>query len=161
MIRVLFVCMGNICRSPTAEGIFRAMVEGAGLDHCVEIDSAGTHSYHVGEPPDSRAQAAARERGVDIGNLRARKFQKGDFEDFDYVLAMDRRNHAILLGLCPPERMDRLHLFLSFAAETLVRDVPDPYYGNVDRFDRVLDLVEQGAAGLLAEIQATLDAAQA
>lgn len=161
MIRVLFVCMGNICRSPTAEGIFRAMVEGAGLDHHVEIDSAGTHGYHVGEPPDSRAQAAARERGVEIGNQRARKFQKDDFEEFDYVLAMDRRNHAILLGLCPPERKDRLHLFLNFAAETQAHDVPDPYYGNVNRFDLVLDLVEQGATGLLAEIQAALDAKQA
>ena len=155
MIRVLFVCMGNICRSPTAEGIFRAMVENAGLNHLVEIDSAGTHGYHVGEPPDTRAQAAARERGIDIGKQRARKFRKGDFEDFDYVLAMDRKNHAILLGL---ERKDRLHLFLSFAAGTLVRDVPDPYYGNIDRFDRALDLIEQGATGLLAEIQAALNA---
>jgi len=158
VIRVLFVCTGNICRSPTAEGIFRAMVEGVGLDRCVEIDSAGTHSYHVGEPPDLRAQATARERGVEIGNQRARKFRKGDFEDFNYVLAMDRSNYAVLLGLCPQERMDRLHLFLSFAAETRGHDVPDPYYGNIDRFDRMLDLIEQGASGLLAEIQASLEA---
>ncbi|MGB1547998.1 MAG: low molecular weight protein-tyrosine-phosphatase [Alphaproteobacteria bacterium] len=161
MIRVLFVCMGNICRSPTAEGIFRAMVQEAGLDHLVEIDSAGTHGYHVGEPPDPRAQNATRQRGVEIGSLRARKFHKDDFEDFDYVLAMDRQNHAILMDLCPPEHSDRLHLFLSFAEGTKVHDVPDPYYGNVDRFDVALELIEQGAAGLLAEIRLALDDAKA
>ncbi|MCE2510906.1 MAG: low molecular weight phosphotyrosine protein phosphatase [Alphaproteobacteria bacterium] len=153
--------MGNICRSPTAEGIFRAMAEEAGIAHLVDIDSAGTHGYHVGEPPDPRAQDAARDRGIEIGNLRARQFQKDDFQDFDYVLAMDRQNHAILLDLCPSEYRDRLHLFLSFAAETRVRDVPDPYYGNIDRFDRALDLIEQGAAGLLTEIQTALHAAKA
>lgn len=156
MIRVLFVCMGNICRSPTAEGIFRAMVEAAGLQEKIAIDSAGTHGYHIGEPPDPRACDAATARSIAIGHLRARKVKKRDFETFDYVLAMDRQNHALLANACPPQRTDRLHLFLSFAENSATADVPDPYYGGLDGFDRVLDLIEAGAAGLLVEIQTTL-----
>ncbi|MEW5703778.1 MAG: low molecular weight protein-tyrosine-phosphatase [Pseudomonadota bacterium] len=161
MIRVLFVCMGNICRSPTAEGVFRAMVEAAGFARLVAIDSAGTHGYHIGDPPDPRAEAAARRRGIEIGHLRARQVRKRDFADFDYVLAMDRQNHTILQRLCPPDHADRLHLFLNFAAATEVRDVPDPYYGGADHFDRALALIEEGAAGLLAEIRARLADAKA
>ena len=157
MIRVLFVCMGNICRSPTAEGIFRAMVEGARLQEKIAIDSAGTHDYHTGEPPDPRACDAADMRGITIGHLRARKIKKRDFEAFDYILAMDRQNHALLAEACPPERMDRLHLFLNFAENVATADVPDPYYGGLDGFDCVLDLIEAGATGLLVEIQTTLN----
>lgn len=164
MIRVLFVCMGNICRSPTAEGIFRAMVEGAGLQEKVAIDSAGTHGYHVGDPPDPRAREAAEARGFAIGHLRARKVRPRDFNDFDYVLAMDRQNHALLAELCPPERRGRLHLFLSFAEAAEAKaagDVPDPYYGGRDRFDYALGLIEAGAAGLLVEVKAALETAKA
>ena len=153
MIRVLFVCMGNICRSPTAEGIFGAAIAAAKLGDCVTVDSAGTHDYHAGEPPDPRACEAADARGIAIGHLRARKVKKRDFETFDYILAMDRQNHALLTKICPPERMDRLHLFLNFAENVATADVPDPYYGGLDGFDHVLDLIEAGATGLLMEIQ--------
>ncbi len=156
MIRVLFVCMGNICRSPTAEGIFRAEIAAAKLGDGVTVDSAGTHDYHAGEPPDPRACEAADARGITIGHLRARKVKKRDFETFDYILAMDRQNHALLAKACPPERMDRLHLFLSFAENIATADVPDPYYGGLDGFDHVLDLIEAGATGLLMEIQTRL-----
>lgn len=154
MIRVLFVCMGNICRSPTAEGIFRTMVEDAMLQEKITIDSAGTHDYHAGEPPDPRACDAAGARGTTINHLRARQVTKRDFETFDYILAMDRQNHALLAEICPPGRTDRLHLFLSFAENVATADVPDPYYGGRDGFDHVLDLIEAGAAGLLVEMQA-------
>ena len=154
MIRVLFVCMGNICRSPTAEGVFRDLLRQAGLAQQVRTDSAGTHAYHIGEPPDRRTQAAALRRGVDLSDLRARKVTRSDFEHFDYVLAMDVQNHASLRELCPPERADRLRLFLEFA-DGPVREVPDPYYGGARGFEQVLDLVEEGARGLLAHIRAT------
>lgn len=153
MIRVLFVCMGNICRSPMAEGVLRAMAATGGLGESLAICSAGTHGYHEGEPPDPRAQEAARAWGTAIGHLRARKVQKDDFEAFDYILAMDRDNHAALKKLCPPERMDRLHLFLSFAENPASQDVPDPYYGGAGHFDAALELIKAGAVGLLAEIR--------
>lgn len=153
MVKVLFVCLGNICRSPTAEGVFRALLRREGLGDRIGVDSAGTHAYHVGEPPDTRAQAAARRRGVDISGLKGRKATAADFEKFDYVLAMDRSNHANLSAICPRGREDRLHLFLGFAPDLGVDEVPDPYYGGEDGFDTVLDMIEAAAEGLLDDIR--------
>ena len=154
MIRVLFVCMGNICRSPTAEGVFRHFVGAAGLTGRIEADSAGTHDYHIGAPPDSRSQAAAAQRGYDLGGLRARQVRTEDFADFDYVLAMDETNRAALRRLCPSQYRDRVKLFLEFAPDSGVREVPDPYYGGSRGFEEVLDLVEEAARGLLDHIKA-------
>ena len=154
MVRVLFVCMGNICRSPTAEGVFRDLVESQGLGARVAVDSAGTSDYHAGEPPDPRAQAAARGRSVEIGHQRARQATAEDFSHFDYVLAMDRTNLRTLAGLCPPGKKHRLHLFMDFCAGEGSGDVPDPYYGGVGGFERVLDLTEEGSRGLLDHIRA-------
>lgn len=151
-MRVLFVCMGNICRSPTAEGVFRALVRAANRDGDFEIDSAGTHAYHVGEPPDERSQAVALERGIDLSHQRARRVHPADFDDFDYVLAMDRENLRLMRDQCPAVREDRLRLLLEFGPESGRLDVPDPYYGGPTGFDDVFDLVENACAGLLAEI---------
>lgn len=156
MVRVLFVCLGNICRSPMAEGVFRKRVEEAGYADLIEIDSAGTHAYHVGEAPDARARAAAARRGVDISGLRGRQAQREDFLRYDYVLAMDQDNHAHLLALCPPGHEHKVRLFLEFATRASTRAVPDPYFGAVSGFDRVLDLIEDAAEGLLAEIRRRL-----
>ena len=145
--------MGNICRSPTAEAVFRARVEEAGLAQHIEIDSVGTHDYHIGNPPDTRTQNAARERGYDMSMLRGRQVETADFTRFDYVLAMDNANMAILYRLCPKEQRDRLGLFLKYAQHHLQTEVPDPYYGGDDGFKRVLDMVEDGAAGLLLHIK--------
>ncbi len=152
-MKILFVCMGNICRSPTAEGVFREHVRrhAPGLD--IEIDSAGTHDYHVGEPPDPRTVQAAARRGIDLASLRARQVQDEDFERFDLILAMDRLNHATLLDRSPPEHHARIRTLLEFAAGTAPADVPDPYYGGAKGFDEVLDLVQSAADGLLAEIR--------
>lgn len=152
-VRVLFVCLGNICRSPTAHGVFAHLVEREGLGERIEVDSAGTHAYHVNDPPDPRAQAAASKRGVDLSVLRARKALQADFQEFDYVLAMDRSNFDHLLGLCPAGAEDKLRLFLSFAPELGEEEVPDPYYGGTAGFERVLDLIERAAEGLLADIR--------
>ena len=150
-ISVLFVCTGNICRSPTAEGVFRHCVEKAGVVARITSDSAGTHDYHVGEPPDPRTQAAARRRGYELGALRARRVRREDFEVFDYVLAMDEANLRQLERLCPREHAHKLKLFLDFAGG-MPREVPDPYYGGPDGFERVLDLVEKAAQGLLRHL---------
>jgi protein-tyrosine phosphatase len=152
-IKVLFVCMGNICRSPTAEGVFRQLVRQQQLEHLIETDSAGTHAYHVGEPPDARAMATAEERGISLDDLRARKVTADDFEIFDYVLAMDASNHAMLSEICPPGAEARLHMLMDFAPDYSERDVPDPYYGGASGFDRVFDMVEEAARGLLEEIR--------
>lgn len=157
MVRVLFVCLGNICRSPMAEGVFRKLVEEAGYTEYVEIDSAGTHAYHIDEPPDERAQAAAAHRGVDISRLRGRQVTAEDFVQFDYVLAMDRQNYASLRALCPSGQEHKLRLFLEYAANTAERAVPDPYFGGVSGFSRVLDLIEDAAAGLLIDVGARVD----
>jgi protein-tyrosine phosphatase len=154
MVRVLFVCLGNICRSPTAEGVFRSVVTSAGLEQHIEIDSAGTHAYHVGDPPDLRAQQAARRRGVDLSALRGRKATRVDIERFDYVLAMDEENYQNLMAICPPGLEEKVRLFLEFAPDRPEREVPDPYFGGDAGFERVLDMIEEAAAGLLAHLRA-------
>ncbi len=152
-VRVLFVCMGNICRSPSAEGVFRHKVEEAGLDDAIHIDSAGTHAYHVGEPPDPRATEAARRRGIDLTALRARKARARDFDEFDYVLAMDRDNLRMLEALRDSSDSAQLHLFLDFARSFRESEVPDPYYGGDQGFEHVLDLIEDASEGLLDHIR--------
>jgi len=152
-ISVLFICMGNICRSPTAEAVFRHYVESAGLDEHILIDSAGTHDYHIGDPPDLRTQRAAQQRGYDMSMLRGRQAAEGDFRRFDYVLAMDRANLAILQRIKPQDSATRAQLFLDYARHHADREVPDPYYGGADGFERVLDMVEDAAQGLLEEIR--------
>ncbi len=151
---VLFVCLGNICRSPTAEGVLRAIAAREFPKMKLDIDSAGTAGYHVGEPPDRRTVGAARRRGYDLGGLRARQVRPDDFSRFDYVLAMDRANLAELQHLRPEDATARLGLFLEFAPEANEPEVPDPYYGGVEDFERVLDLCERAARGLLARLDA-------
>jgi protein-tyrosine phosphatase len=152
-MRILMLCMGNICRSPTAEGVLREIARVEAPDLALEIDSAGTHDYHVGEPPDRRAIAAARRRGIDLSTLRARRLERADFERFDLLLAMDERNVADALAIAPRAGRERLRLLLDFAPETGVREVPDPYYGGTKDFERVLDLVEVAARGVLAHLR--------
>jgi len=156
MQRVLFVCTGNICRSPTAEGIFLKLVNDAGLADRIIVDSAGTHGYHVGEPPDLRTQEAAVRRGYDLSRLRARKFQREDFHRFDLVLAMDRDNHGILSRLAQPSTGHRLRMMMEYASQFREIEVPDPYCGGPDGFERVLDMLEDAAQGLLESIRAGL-----
>jgi len=153
MIRVLFVCMGNICRSPTAQGVFRDLVEKQGLSHLIATDSAGTIDYHAGKSPDRRAREAARKRGVDISDLRARQAAAEDFWQFDYILAMDQDNYADLRAICPAGHEQKLYLFLEFAPQLGHREVPDPYYGGPAGFERVFDMVEAAATGLLTRIK--------
>jgi protein-tyrosine phosphatase len=150
---VLFVCMGNICRSPTAQGVFARLVEDSQLGHLIHIDSAGTHAYHVGNPPDQRATEAAARRGIDLTPQRARRVVVDDFERFDYVLAMDRSNREDLLAICPKPHLAKIRLFLEFTQPPSQADVPDPYYGGAQGFERVLDLVEEAARGLLEDIR--------
>ena len=151
--KILFVCMGNICRSPAAEAVFRAAVEQAGLTRHILIDSAGTHDYHVGQPPDERMQRAALQRGYDMSMLRGRQVEVLDFGRFDYVLAMDRANLGILQRLCSEPQRHCLGLFMEYAQRHEQREVPDPYYGGAEGFERVLDMVEDAAQGLLRHIQ--------
>jgi protein-tyrosine phosphatase len=151
-ISILFVCMGNICRSPTAEAVFRKVVTESGLGDVVHIDSAGTHGYHVGEPPDPRTVAAAARRGYLLDELRARRFEPKDFERFDYVIAMDRENLVQLEMHAGVEHRPRLALLLSFA-EGIGEDVPDPYYGGAAGFERVLDMIEEASRGLLETLR--------
>lgn len=151
-IKVLFVCMGNICRSPTAYGVFYQLVRDRGLAQRFEIDSAGTHTFHLNKAPDPRAQAAARKRNLDIAHLRARRVAAEDFAYFDYILSMDRDNYQDLLELCPREHEYKLRLFMEFAPELKMEEVPDPYYGGPNGFERVLDMVETAAAGLFTHI---------
>ncbi|HEU5138187.1 MAG TPA: low molecular weight protein-tyrosine-phosphatase [Steroidobacteraceae bacterium] len=152
MRRVLFVCLGNICRSPTAEGVLRAIAahEFPGLE--IDIDSAGTADYHVGEPPDRRTLAAARRRGYDLAGLRARQVQPEDFRRFDYLLAMDHANLSELEARRPEDASARLALFLAFAPQAETLEVPDPYYGGTEDFERVLDLCESASRGLLERL---------
>lgn len=154
MTKVLFVCMGNICRSPTAEGVLRRLAETRGLGDRVVIDSAGTHDYHIGEQPDRRAQQTAAGRGYDLSRLRGRQVGPEDFREFDYILAMDRDNLANLQRLCPREHAHKLRLFLEYSTRFSEREVPDPYFGGQQGFENVLDMVEDAANGFLDAIRA-------
>jgi protein-tyrosine phosphatase len=158
MIKVLFVCTGNICRSPTAEGVFRRHVEEAGLADRIALASAGTHDYHVGGCPDPRAQAAALRRHYDLSRLRARSLRAGDFQEFDHLLAMDRGHLAFLRRACPPAHREKIALFMSFAREAGYSEVPDPYYGGPADFELVLDLIEAASRGLLDTLAGQLRA---
>ena len=154
MTRVLFVCLGNICRSPTAEAVVRELARREPAPVSILVDSAGTHGYHAGDPPDERSIAAARRRGYDLAPLRARVVEAGDFQRFDLVVAMDEEVHERLCRIAPPAYASRLALFMDFAPALGRRDVPDPYYGGAAGFEDVLDLVEEGARGLLAALAA-------
>ena len=152
MVNVLFVCLGNICRSPTAEGVFRDLVTREGLSHAISTDSAGTGDYHTGNPPDSRARAEARKRGIDLSDLRARQAVPADFETFDYVIAMDHSNQRNLAAICPPGQESRLHMMMKFATTSGTAEVPDPYFGDAG-FEKVLDMLEDASQGLLDHIR--------
>lgn len=152
-IKVLFVCMGNICRSPTAHGVFRKLVQDEGLMERIEIDSAGTHGYHVTEPPDRRAILTAARRGVDLEDLRARRAEPEDFLYYDYILAMDQENYMSLSAICPRGMERKLMLLMDFAPQLRTREVPDPYYGGTTGFEQVFDMVEVAGKGLLAHIR--------
>ena len=145
--------MGNICRSPTADGVMRKLVEDAGLQHAIEIDSAGTHGYHVGAPPDARSQAAARRRGYDLSPLRARQVESRDFTAFDLLLAADNDNLDYLQRHCPPHLRDRVHLIMEFARNKVALEVPDPYHEGAQGFEIVLDYIEDACGGLLAALR--------
>lgn len=151
---VLFICTGNICRSPTAEGVFRALVARAGLEDRISTDSCGTHDYHIGDPPDSRACALAQRRGYDITGLRARQLVRTDFERFDLLIALDRGHERLLKRLAPRGTAEKVKLFMSYVPELKLTDVPDPYYGGTAEFEHALDLIERGAERLLASILA-------
>jgi len=153
--RVLFVCTGNICRSPTAEGVARGLARKHGVEEMFEFDSAGTHDYHVGEPPDPRTIAAAAKRGYDLAPLRARRVTEFDFIRFDRVLAMDRGHLELLRRSCPRPHHGKLGLFLEFSDSLDADEVPDPYYGDARGFEQVLDLVEDAATQMILKLAAT------
>ncbi len=152
MTRILFVCMGNICRSPMAEGLFRKAAQEAGLDRRVEADSAGTHAYHVGSAPDPRAQQAVRRHGVDISHLRGRHVADEDFEAFDYILVMDGDNYSKLIQRAPEQHHGKIRRLLSFSRKYPNLDVVDPYYGGAQGFEENLDMIEDAVQGLIREI---------
>ncbi len=152
-VSVLFVCMGNICRSPTAEGMFRKVLDDEGVAHAFEVDSAGTHAYHIGEGPDPRTLKAAAMRGIDLSYRRGRQVSAADFDRFDFVLAMDRENQSNLKAVAGAKADGKLHLFLDFAPEARHREVPDPFFGGPEGFETVLDLVETASRGLLREVR--------
>ncbi len=150
--KVLFVCLGNICRSPTAEGVFRHLLQSEAPHLRVEVDSAGTADYHVGDPPDIRSQRAALRRGIDLSGLRGRQVAREDFSRFDFILAMDRSNLRALEAVRPKNSRARVRLFLEYAPGSGALEVPDPYYGGADDFERVLDLTAAASRGLLAAL---------
>lgn len=152
-VKVLFVCMGNICRSPTAHGVFEEKVKQAGLSDRIDVDSAGTHAYHVGEQPDSRSQETALRRGYDLSYQRARKAIAEDFNEFDYILAMDEDNYHNLLSIKREDARGQLSIFLDFSQSFKGQSVPDPYYGGPLGFERVFDMVEEASEGLLQHIR--------
>ena len=145
--------MGNICRSPSAEGVFNKLINELQLEKYFSIDSAGTHAYHIGESPDLRSQRAAEERQIDLSMLRARKVIMGDFEDFDYLLAMDKDNHAIMMQACPEKYQQKIKLFLDYAPHLDTDEVPDPYYGGTYGFEKVLDLIEEASDGFITQLK--------
>ncbi len=151
--RILFVCMGNICRSPTADGVMRHKVRALGLEPWVEVDSAGTHKYHPDSPPDSRSQQHAQQRGYDLSTLRARQIRASDFEAFDLILAMDLDNLALVQERCPPQYQNKVRRMTEFCRQYDDAVVPDPYYGGAAGFEQVLDLVEDACDGLIAHVQ--------
>lgn len=154
-VAICFVCLGNICRSPTAEGVMRHQVAAAGLDGAIEIDSAGTGDWHVGEAPDARAQQAARARGYDLSALQARQIGDADFERFDLVLAMDGANLAALRKRCPPQYRGKVRLLMEFAGDGSAGDIADPYFGGARGFEQVLDQCEAACRGLLDSLRET------
>lgn len=151
-MRILFVCSGNICRSPTAEGLFRQLLRERAPQLQVELDSAGLHDYHLGDPPDRRAMDAALQRRIDLSQLRARQVAAEDFARFDLILAMDEANLQELQRLAPPQYLQRLRLVMDYAPHAPRRTVPDPYYGGPHGFEEVLDLLEEASEGLLQEL---------
>ena len=153
-IGVLFVCTGNICRSPSAEGVLRSLAARAGLQDALWIDSAGTYDGHVGEPPSRQAQVSATRRGYNLADLRARQVTGDDFARFDYVLALDRGHHRALARMAPPRYRERLHLLLDYAPELALQDVPDPWYGGPADYEHALDLIETACRGLLQHLRA-------
>jgi protein-tyrosine phosphatase len=150
---LLFVCMGNICRSPTAHGVFRHKVKAAGLDHLIFVDSAGTHNYHPGSPPDDRSQEHALKRGYDLADLRARQITAADFDQHDLILVMDWDNLALVQDICPPHAQKKVRRLTEFCLASDCTVVPDPYYGGVAGFEEVLDLVEDACDGLLRHVR--------
>ncbi|WP_295718492.1 low molecular weight protein-tyrosine-phosphatase [uncultured Halovibrio sp.] len=152
-VSILFVCLGNICRSPTAQGVFAKQLQDAGLQDRIRIDSAGTGYWHVGKSPDPRATDAARQRGIDLTDQRARQVSLEDFYTFDHILAMDLANHGDLRAMAPPNADASVELFLSYARHADTQEVPDPYYGGESGFARVLDLITDAGEGLLAELR--------
>jgi protein-tyrosine phosphatase len=156
--RVLFVCLGNICRSPTAEAVFQHLIEAKGLQELVSVDSAGTGSWHIGESPDDRTQDAALVRGIDMSKQRARQVSSNDFLQFDYLLAMDRQNLDSLVRMQPQEHDAIVDLFMNFSIRGVGEEVPDPYYGGVNGFNIVLDMIEEASHGLITSILASHDA---
>jgi protein-tyrosine phosphatase len=156
MIKVLFICMGNICRSPTAQGVFRKMLRDKGLEGLIEVDSAGTHAYHIGKSPDARSVQTALSRGIDIRDLTARQLDDYDFEEFDYLLVADNDNYHLTLESCPKEYQHKVKLILDFAERTALKEVPDPYYGQGNGFERVLDMLEDACEGLMIELEKKL-----
>ena len=155
MVKVLFVCLGNICRSPTAQGVFTALINREGLSNVVSVDSAGTGAWHVGDQPDRRAQAAAKTRGYDLSTQRARQIKETDFLDFDYIIAMDSQNHSDLSMKAPTNALDRIHMFLSFAPKKGITDVPDPYYGGPDGFETVFQICQGACQHFLDHLRVT------
>ena len=158
-VRILFVCMGNLCRSPTAEAVFRHAVRQAGLGHVIECDSAGTHDYHVGDPPDERAQLVAARRGYDMSGLRGRQVARRDFDQFDRVFAMDRHNLDLLARMCPARHVHKLALYGDAHDQYAGQEVPDPYYGGSEGFERVLDMVEEVTTRLLERLRSEIERA--
>lgn len=154
MTRILMVCLGNICRSPLAQGVMEQRLRKSGLFHEIKVDSAGTHGYHVGESPDPRAMEAAARRGYDISGQRARRVRDGDFQSFDYIFAMDHENLQHLTARCPAAEAERIKLLLDYAPGADGQEVPDPYYGGEDGFEQVLDLIEAAVDGFLLELKA-------
>ena len=151
--KILFVCMGNICRSPSAEGVFRDMVKEHNLSQFFYIDSCGTHGYHTGQAPDSRSQHAAMRRGIDISQQTARTIEQNDFNRFDYILVMDNHNRSFLQSMADEVYLNKIHLFLEYAENCKLIEVPDPYFGGEEGFEIVLDLLQQASIGLLKHLQ--------